>query len=276
MPKSPLQPKKQKKERQEAISPYLRLVSQMRVLNAEEEQVLFQRVAQGDEKAKGLAIEHNLRLVLKVARRYLNRGLSFSDLVAEGNLGLIRAVEKFDPALGFRFSTYACPWIAQNIDRALLNTASIIRIPIHIVRGLNRVKKSRNQLSQILTREASLDEASTWRGEALSDAVISAHRTHVISFTPLDFDQESLEDSLTLIENEVENQVEESELFGKITAAIQALSPLHKDIITGRYGLHNQDAKTLEALGLTHGLTLGSVRQNQFQALKAIRKFLSK
>ena len=148
--KRPVEPNKTRQNSVDPASIYLREIGCARLLSAEEEVYYARLVQEGDEASRQRMIESNLRLVVKIARRYVNRGLNLLDLVEEGNLGLIRAVEKFDPELGFRFSTYATWWIRQNIERALMNQTRTIRLPVHVVKELNQCVRATRQLSQTL------------------------------------------------------------------------------------------------------------------------------
>jgi len=254
---------------------YLREIGRMPLLSAEEEVYYSRLLLQGDEAARQKMIESNLRLVVKIARRYMNRGLSLLDLIEEGNLGLIRAVEKFDPELGFRFSTYATWWVRQNIERAIMNQTRTIRLPVHIIKELNQCRRATRQLSQTLSHTPTPEELA----EKLNKK--SSHVLKILRFNerarsadvPIgDEGNKTLVDTLT-----PEYPTDPEALSGKDDMAatlenlVTELTPKQQEIICRRFGLRNYDVSTLEEVGKAVGLTRERVRQIQIQVLSQLR-----
>ena len=251
---------------------YLNEIGRRKLLSAEEELVLSRKVASGDRKSKNLMIEANLRLVVTIAKRYLNRGLSLLDLIEEGNLGLIRAVEKFDPELGYRFSTYATWWIKQNIDRALMNQCRTIRLPVHVMKELNACLKIARELSDELGRIPSEEEISVRSGKSLKQLRKLLHNNiHTSSADiPLASDQElTMMDVLADADSsDPAIQLQENDFQSSLEHWIDQLPDKQSEILARRFGLRGFDSSTLEDVGKEVGLTRERVRQIQIEALK--------
>jgi RNA polymerase nonessential primary-like sigma factor len=257
---------------------YLNEIGASPLLTAEEEVTLARRAQQGDEDARNHMIESNLRLVVKIARRYMNRGLAFLDLIEEGNLGLIRAVEKFDPERGFRFSTYGTWWIRQTIERAIMNQTRTIRLPIHIVKEINTYLRAARTLAQKLDHEPSAEEVADLLDKPLEDVErmlwlnerISSTDSSVMNDpgkTLLDTlaDQNASDPTETLQEEGVNSNIEE---------CLSQLSDKQREVVERRFGLHGYSVSTLEEVGQEIGVTRERVRQIQMDALKKLKRIL--
>ena len=266
-------------EGQDAIKLYLKEIRVANLLNFEEEQDLAHKIAKGDEEARKRMIEANLRLVVNIGKRYINRGLPFSDIIEEGNIGLIKAVEKFKPEKGFRFSTYASWWIKQSIERALVNQTRTIRLPVHISEVINTFVKVVRRLIQTLKREPTIEEIAAemnYAPDQVKDIMQLIRKTHSLD-TPIGNKEEgSLKD---LIEDE------QSHSPAKVTEGIirheqiiqwlQYLTENEKKVISLRFGLEDGEAQTLEVIGKEFGLTRERVRQIEASALNKLR-FITK
>ncbi len=264
----------------DATQLYLGEIGFSPLLSAEEE-VHFARMAQrGEEAGRKRMIESNLRLVVKIARRYLNRGLSLLDLIEEGNLGLIRAVEKFDPERGFRFSTYATWWIRQTVERAIMNQTRTIRLPIHVVKELNVYLRAARELTQKLDHEPSAEEIAELLDRPLADVkkMLSLNERVTSIDSPIGPDSEK-----TLVETIPDQHVsdpafllQDSDMRSSINSWLLELSEKQREVISRRFGLLGHESSTLEQVGLEIGLTRERVRQIQVEALKRLRAILEK
>ncbi len=255
---------------------YLEDIKRTRLLTAAEEVSLAKRIGKGDESARAEMIECNLRLVVSLAKRYVNRGLPLLDLIEEGNLGLIRAVEKFDHRKGFRFSTYATWWIRQSVERALVNQSRVIRLPVHVSEDINVVMRAERKLLQTLGREptqADLAKQTRFPLAKVQNILQLVRRTSSMG-TPIgeDADQELMD----LIEDEKAERpsarLEEERKFFLVQEWLDQLSDPEKDIIIQRFGLHGEEPETLEAIGARYGVTRERIRQIESTALRRLRK----
>jgi RNA polymerase nonessential primary-like sigma factor len=262
----------------DATSLYLSEIGASPLLTAEEE-VKYARLAQkGDESARRKMIVCNLRLVVKISRRYLNRGLALLDLVEEGNLGLIRAVEKFDPERGFRFSTYATWWIRQTIERGIMNQSRTIRLPVHVVKEINAYLRKSRELAQSLDHEPSAEEVA----EALNVDVQDVKRLMGLNERTPSMDVAYGKDSDRPLVDMVadENVDDPSELLqsdavnGHLDEWLNQLNDKQRSVIERRFGLHGFDNATLEQVAGELGVTRERVRQIQMDALKRLRHIL--
>ncbi len=263
----------------DSVRLYLREIGKIPLLNAEEELALAQKVVEGDKKAKDKMAEANMRLVVSIAKRYSGRGLDFLDLIQEGNTGLLRAVEKFDPDKGFKFSTYATWWIRQAITRAIADQARTIRIPVHMVETINKLLRTQRRMTQELNREPTIEELAK-ELEMEPDKV-----EYVIKIkqdiTSLDAgvgrDGED-EDSVLgdFIEDEDGKPPEELAtmqlLKEQVQAVLSTLSDREQKIIKMRFGLENGKSHTLEEVGQEFAVTRERIRQIEAKALAKLRK----
>ena len=264
----------------DATRMYLNEIGFSPLLTAEEEVYFARKALKGDESARKRMIESNLRLVVKIARRYMNRGLALLDLIEEGNLGLIRAVEKFDPEKGFRFSTYATWWIRQTIERALMNQTRTVRLPIHVVKEINIYLRAARKLAQTLDREPSPEDVAEMLDQPI-DVVkkmlgLNERVTSVDSPSPFDSDKSLLDtlpdeqnpDPSLLLQN---NDVQEH-----ISTWMGLLSDKQRAVVERRFGLHGREVSTLEEIGNELGVTRERVRQIQIEAIKRLRQILKR
>ncbi len=264
----------------DATQIYLNEIGFSPLLSAEEEVYYARRARRGIESARKRMIESNLRLVVKIARRYINRGLTLLDLIEEGNLGLIHAVEKFDPERGFRFSTYATWWIRQTIERALMNQTRTIRLPIHVVKELNVYLRAARELTQKLDHEPSADEIA-----ALVDKPVEeVHRMLGLNERICSIDMPAGPDSdKTMAEVLTDGRVsdpaellQEEDIRGSIDGWIEELPEKQREVLARRFGLRGFEPATLEEVGEEIGLTRERVRQIQVDALRRLRDILEK
>jgi len=259
---------------------YLNEIGFSPLLTAEEE-VYFARLAQkGDDAARKRMIESNLRLVVKIARRYLNRGMPLLDLIEEGNLGLIRAVDKFDPELGFRFSTYATWWIRQTIERAIMNQTRTIRLPIHVVKEINVYLRAARQLVQQLDHEPSAEEIATLLDKPIGEVkrMLGLNERIASVDTPIGKDEDkSLLDSIPDEQNQDPSQrLVDEDLFNNLEVWLSQLNDKQREVVERRFGLHGYEKATLEEVGNEIGVTRERVRQIQMDALRRLREIMRK
>ncbi len=253
---------------------YVRQIGDGRLLTREEERELARRKDAGDEAAKRRLIECNLRLVMSITRNYRTAGVPLLDLIQEGNLGLIRAVEKFDYRMGYKLSTYATWWIRQAVTRALADQGRLIRLPVHVSDQVRRVMRSRRTLAQRLNREPTLEEIAAEAG---------LPETRVVELLDIVEDAVSLEtpiaggDSLygELIENQQadETEVVAAERFRaeELDEALSRLEPRLRELLERRFGLAGHSGQTLDEIGRSLGVTRERVRQLETRALRELR-----
>ncbi|MEZ5482245.1 MAG: RNA polymerase sigma factor RpoS [Porticoccaceae bacterium] len=264
----------------DAASLYLKEIGYAPLLTAEEEVFYSRKALQGDESSRKRMIESNLRLVVKIARRYVNRGLSLLDLIEEGNLGLIRAVEKFDPEMGFRFSTYATWWIRQTIERGLMNQTRTIRLPIHIVKELNIYFKASQKLAQDLDHDPTAEEIAQLLNKPVE--VVSRMLRHSERVSSIDVpvgregDRMLVETIADEHPSDPEELAEGDDLHDSIEIWLEELSEKQREVIARRFGLRGYDVSTLESVGLEIGLTRERVRQIQVEALRKLRDIMKR
>jgi RNA polymerase nonessential primary-like sigma factor len=259
---------------------YLNEIGANPLLTAEQEGVLTRRVRAGDFEARQKMIEHNLRLVVNIAKHYLNRGIPLLDLVEEGNLGLMHALEKFEPERGFRFSTYATWWIRQNIERAIMNQSRTIRLPVHVVKELNQVLRTQRSLEARGAGESTPEEIAQLLDKPVDDVRgILQLNEHTASLdAPLDIDP-SLSIGESIADESVESaedQIQTAEVEELVGAWINELTDKQRVVIEHRYGLNGCEPQTLEQLAEQLNLTRERVRQIQLEALAHLRRILKR
>ncbi|MGX7003533.1 RNA polymerase sigma factor RpoS [Caballeronia sp. KNU42] len=273
----------------DTIQHYLNRISVKPLLTVEEEQRYSRLAKAGEFEARQVMIERNLRLVVSIAKGYLNRGVPLLDLIEEGNLGLMHAIEKFDPTRGFRFSTYATWWIRQSIERAIMNQARTVRLPVHVIRELNQVlrakrhleKSSANSTAAIAPdrRDASIDDIAHLTGKTPEEVTdILALNEHTASLdAPLDLDPAS--SLLDLLSDDAsqspDSEVQHRELETLTKLWLSRLSDKHRHVIERRFGLNHIEPATLEELADEMGLTRERVRQIQQEALVRLKRFFA-
>ncbi len=279
-PKKPAQPKasgRRPRELGDATDMYLSEIGRAKLLTAQEEKALAERVQAGDMQARGQMIEANLRLVVKIARRYLNRGLPLLDLIEEGNLGLIRAVEKFDPTKGFRFSTYATWWIRQAVERGLMNQAKTIRLPIHIAKELNSYLRAERELAQKIDHEPTPEDVADLLDKPVDDVRSLMEMSNNIACTEISVlePERGSWDTFGGTDEDPWQLVQNDQLKHHIDGWLDALPEKSHDVICRRFGLRGHDITTLEEVGRAIGLTRERVRQIQVDALKTLKQMLT-
>ena len=264
----------------DATQLYLNEIGFSPLLTAQEEVYFARQALQGNTAARKRMIESNLRLVVKISRRYVNRGLALLDLIEEGNLGLIRAVEKFDPERGFRFSTYATWWIRQTIERAIMNQTRTIRLPIHVVKELNIYLRAARELTQKLDHEPSADEIAQMLHKPVADVermlglnervtsvdnpIGSASERTVVDTIP---DQNNSDPAFLM---------QDGDLNESLDRWLDDLSEKQREVLARRFGLRGHEVCTLEEVGQEIGLTRERVRQIQVEALRRLREIIEK
>lgn len=260
---------------------YLNEIGYHPLLKPEEEVDWARKSRLGDHEARQKMIEANLRLVVKIARRYLRRGMALSDLIEEGNLGLIHAVEKFDPERGFRFSTYATWWIRQGIERAIMNQARTIRLPIHILKEVNSFYKVIRELSRKNEHYPCIEEIADALGRPVEEVdqvfLMMEEPTSIDSPLGGNTEQPSLLESIADEEAKDPSLIFESETLKKEIYRWLAKLPMkYRDVVVHRFGLLGYEVKTLEQVGEEMGLTRERVRQIQTEAIKRLRRLLDR
>ncbi len=263
---------------EDAIKIYLKELNKTTLLSAEQEKELAFRMEEGDLAARDRMIESNLRLVVKIAKRYMNRGLPFLDLIEEGNIGLIKAVDRFDARKGFRFSTYATWWIRQSIERALVNQGRTIRLPVHISDDVKKIVKIHREMQSELKRDPEANEIAGVMGvdpEYVSRLMTLAKKTYSIEhplggmgdYTLVD----TLEDTATI---DPSSHVEDREKYSKIEEWMETLTESEKEILILRFGLEDRNSQTLDTVGQKFGVTRERIRQIEAKSLEKLRTIM--
>lgn len=262
------------------IEHYYRDIRTSPLLSKEEEVFYARKVQLGDLSARHTMIKCNLRLVVKIAKRYIKSGIPILDLIEEGNLGLIRAVEKFDPEKGFRFSTYGAWWIQQTIERAIMNQSRTVRVPVHVVKQVNACIRKGKELTKELDHEpttAEIAKALKLNPDDIEHMLSFNEKTISMDAPISDQMKKPLIDTL---EDDPEYDPLQKHLLldlqKNIERWLKALSPKHREVVMRRYGLQGFDATTLDQTGLEIGLTRERVRQLQSEALKQLKKLIEK
>jgi len=264
----------------DATQLYLGEIGAAALLTAEEEVFFARKALKGCVPSRQRMIESNLRLVVKISRRYLNRGLPLLDLIEEGNLGLIRAVEKFDPERGFRFSTYATWWIRQTVERALMNQTRTIRLPIHVVKEMNVYLRASRELAQTLDHEPSAEEIAAKVDKPVKDVSKMLRLNTRISSMDVPIGADSEKSLLDMVADEKaenpEQQLQQKNLHKNLEKWLFELSTKQRDVLIRRFGLLGHEPATLEKVGHEIGLTRERVRQIQVEALRRLREMLER
>ena len=258
-----------------SIKIYMREMGQFSMLSADEEIKLANRIAEGDQSAKNELVEANLRLVVSLARHYQGCGLSYQDLIQEGNIGLIKAAEKFDVSKGFRFSTYASWWIKQALSRAIADQSRTIRIPVHMTENINKFKKTERELLSQLNREPKIKEIADAMG--ISEKQAKEIQSYIVEPTSLDI--QVGDDDDTTIGSFIEDThfVNPESAYIKesngdiVNAVLDTLSDREANILRLRFGIGGKKAMTLEEVGKEYGLTRERIRQIEAKALRKLR-----
>jgi len=262
----------------DAMKLYLREVQKTKLLSADEEKELAERIARGDKSARDRMIECNLRLVIKIAKRYMNRGLPFLDLIEEGNLGLIKAVGRFKPSKECRFSTYGTWWIRQSVERAIVNQSRTIRLPVHITDDINKMLRVNRGLVRKMNREPSVKEVSAEMEVNIPYVrrlMVLLRKTYSIDRPMGDNSDYSISD--TIEDTSTVSPAELSENLSRyalIAASFDTLSANEKKILTLRFGLDDKEPQTLETIGRIFGVTRERIRQIEAKALVKLRKLV--
>ena len=259
---------------------YLREIARFPLLTVEDEVKLARKIKRGDQEARSLMVRSNLRLVVKIARDYSNYGLPLLDLISEGNIGLMKAVERFDPKKGGKLSTYAAWWIKQSIKRALANQSKTIRLPVHLVDKISKMRRVSNQMTEELGREPTDDELAEEIG--LASCKVSALKT--ASIRPTSLDQPIGDDDSTAfgdLVGDIEAQdpfemLRDKDLRDEVGDLLEVLDDRERRIINSRFGLDGKKPKTLEEVGEKFHVTRERIRQLQNIALSKLRKALGK
>lgn len=257
---------------------YLREIGDSPLLTAEEEVFYSRKALKGDMDSRKKMIECNLRLVVKIARRYMNRGLALLDLIEEGNLGLIRAVEKFDPEKGFRFSTYATWWIRQTIERALMNQTRTIRLPIHVLKELNVYLRAARELEQTMDTEPTADDIAQMLNKPVANVEKMLGLRDRVTSVDVPVGKENDRPLLEIIADErmpaPPEMLQNEDVMSNLGVWLDQLDTKQREVLVRRFGLNNFERMTLEDVGKELGVTRERVRQIQMAALKQLRKIL--
>lgn len=259
---------------QSPLETYLREINETPLLSPEEEQQLAIRIGEGDATARDRMVRANLRLVVNIARGYTGKGLNLQDLIEEGNLGLLRAVEGFDPAMGTRFSTYASYWIKQSIKRALINTAKTIRIPAYMVELLSKWRRASSRLTEELGRTPTPEEIARVLGLPRNKLPIIKKAIRIYNSTPQTDQAEAGWSLGEMVMDErtknPEDELVESDALRQVLSLLETMDAREATVLRMRFGLHDQDAHTLKQIGETLGLTRERVRQIETEALNKL------
>ncbi len=262
---------------EDSVRIYLQQIGRIKLLDAQGELDLAKRIFEGDEEAKNKLVRCNLRLVVSIAKKYIGRGLSFLDVIQEGNLGLIRAAEKFDYRKGFKFSTYATWWIQQSIVRGISEKSRMIRLPIHMIELLTKMRKVQHQLSHQLNRQPTNQEIADAMDVPVIkiDSIVQATQTSLSLETPVNTKDEkaTLADFL-VDENHIapEHQLQNDALIRDVNQVLNMLRPRERDVVKLRFGIMDGNRRTLEEIGQLFGVSRERVRQIETRAVNKLRR----
>lgn len=262
----------------DTINIYFDSIKKFSLLTVKEERALARRISKGDPEARKIMIQANLRLVINIAKHYLNRGLPLQDLIEEGNIGLIKAVERFKATKGCKFSTYATYWIRQSIDRAIANQSNTVRLPIHITTDLAKITRATRELTSELSREPNsteLSEKTGLSGRYVKKLNMINKKSYSLESTMTEDGEQSLLDKLE--DETVPSPVEliaEATRSEKVAAWLEMLDTNERTIIKLRFGLGDGEPRTLEAVGKIYGITRERVRQIEAKALLKLKKIV--
>ncbi len=266
--------------RDPSVDVYLKDIRKVSLLTADDEKELGRKIAKGDAEARRKMIEANLRLVVKLACRYMNRGMQLMDLIEEGNLGLIRAVERFDPGRGCRFSTYAAWWIRQAIQRALVRQGRTVRLPIRVHDDIRRVERMKEELSKLLNRQATMEELSraTEIGVEVLERLRRVGAAGASLDKPIDCDEDVLLGDRIAASGVIDPTKElwREKLRWLINGHIVELRDRHRHILSMRFGLDGAEPMTLKQIAQTCGVSRERVRQIEISALKKLRTVMER
>jgi len=264
----------------DSLKLYIKSISNIPLLSVEEEKLLSKMIQEGNKNAKDMMIKANLRLVISIARKYKNTKMNFLDLIQEGNIGLIKAVEKFDYTKGYRFSTYATWWIRQSITRAISNYEREIRLPLHIVEMVKKIKKAGYKLFAKLGRDPSIKELSDETGIPPKKIkyVQNSIRSTIQSSTPIfDNSNQTIEDIIQNVEdNENLSSIETKFLADDLGKILSKLNTKEQEVITMRYGLLDGNVKSLSSIGRKLGITRETARQIERRSLLKLKEYAIK
>lgn len=265
-------------EQLDAACLYMREIGSCQLLSADEEVHYARAARDGDLSAFQHMIESNLRLVVKIARRYMNRGLPLLDLIEEGNLGLIRAVQKFNPELGYRFSTYATWWIREGIERSIMNQARTVRLPIHVMRKIGVYVKAERQLSQKLDREPSKEEIADLLDKPVAEVRHMLNLKEPIQSVDLPWGDNANTPLVEVLPDEhavdPPQDIQDDRIHDGVDHWLAQLDDRHYRILERRFGLHGYRKSTLREVADEFGVTRERIRQIQLEALKRLREIL--
>ncbi len=261
----------------DSVKIYLQQIGRIKLLDSQGELELARRIAEGDEDAKKRLVRSNLRLVVSIAKKYIGRGLSFLDVIQEGNLGLIRAAEKFDYRKGFKFSTYATWWIQQSIVRGISEKSRMIRLPIHMIELLTKMRKVQHQLSHELNRQPTQDEMANRMEVPVSKiaAIIQATQTSISLETPINTKDEKATLADFLVDEHYippEHQLQNDALIRDVHGVLMMLRPRERDVVKLRFGIMDGNRRTLEEIGQLFGVSRERVRQIETRAVNKLRR----
>src|SRR5579864_3643085 len=263
---------------QSPLETYLREINETPLLNAEQEKDLARRIEDGDNEARDRMVRANLRLVVNIARGYTGKGLGLQDLIEEGNLGLLRAVEGFDPAMGTRFSTYASYWIKQSIKRALINTAKTIRIPAYMVELLSKWRRASTRLAEELGRTPTPEEVARVLGLPRKKLPIIKKAIRIYNSTPQTDQAEAGWSLGEMIMDErlksPEDELIDSDNLVHVMQMLETMDHREATVLRMRFGLHDNEPRTLKEIGESLGLTRERVRQIETEALGKLAQSL--